>query len=251
MSEVLLETADLSKRFNGLTAVDSVDYEIQEGETTSLIGPNGAGKTTFFNLISGTLAPTSGTITFRGEDITDLDVPEVSRMGIGRSFQITNLFDGLTVLENIRLGIQSVERSPRTLSYAFSKVDEQDDLNREAREIIEFIGLEHLADEKVETLSHGDKRVIELGLTLSLDADLILLDEPVAGLNTNETRELLELIRRIGEDKTVLVIEHDVEFVIDISDTISVLHQGRVLARGTPDEIRNDDRVREVYLGEA
>ena len=246
---VLLETRGLTKRFGNLVAVDDVDFTLNEGELRCLIGPNGAGKTTFFNLLSGAFEPSEGQILYRGDDITGDGPNEMLSHGIARSFQISQLFDGLSVMRNLRLGLIATNRSPVSPSYYLSKVDDDEKLTERAYDLADRIDLGDLADRKVEELAHGQKRNLEIGLTLSTDADVLLLDEPAAGLTVSETRELMDLIRDIANEKTVLLIEHDMELVMGISQHISVLHNGQLLAQGTPTEIQNDEHVREVYLG--
>jgi branched-chain amino acid transport system ATP-binding protein len=246
----MLQTRQLTKRFGAFTAVEDVDFELGAGETQSIIGPNGAGKTTFFGMLSGTYEPTAGTIHLRGEDVTGLGPNEIAKQGLSRSFQITNLFDDLTVLENIRLGIQSVTRKPYSWRYLFTKVGDDDDLNERAREIADRVGLSEVVDKPVNELSHGNKRNLEVGVTASLGSDVLLFDEPAAGLTTEETHELLEIIESLAEGRAVLLIEHDMDFVMEISEKITVLHQGRTLAAGSPEEIQENREVRRIYMGE-
>lgn len=245
----MLETEDLTKRFGGFTAVDSVNFEISGSETQSIIGPNGAGKTTFFNMLSGTYKPTSGSVHLNGEDITGLDPDEISKRGLARSFQVTNLFDDLTVLENIRLGIQAVERTPFSPRYLFGKVDEDDELNEKARLLANQVGLADVVHKKVGELAHGKTRNLEVGVAASTGTDLLLFDEPAAGLTTEETKELLDIIEDIADDRAVLLIEHDMDFVMEISEEITVMHQGRIIASGTPEVVQANEEVRHVYMG--
>lgn len=246
----MLKTESLTKKFGGFTAVDSVDFEIDKEETQAIIGPNGAGKTTFFSMLSGTYFPTSGSIYLDGEDVSGLDPHEIAGRGLSRSFQVTNLFDELSVLENIRLGIQSHMRNPWSPSYLVRRVDEDEDLNKRARALAEQVGLGDSIDLTVAELSHGKKRNLEVGVTASMDAEVLLFDEPAAGLTTEETEELLEIIVGIAEGRAVLIIEHDMDFVMELSEYITVMHQGRILAQGTPDEIQENEQVKQVYIGE-
>lgn len=245
----ILETNGLTKNFGGLTAVDNVDFTLEEGELRCLIGPNGAGKTTFFNLLSGAFAPTSGTILYENKDITSDEPYEILDTGIARSFQISQVFDGLSVMRNLRLGLIAQDSKPTKPSYFLSNVDNDTELTERAYDLADRVELGDIADRKVEELAHGQKRNLEIGLALSTGADVLLLDEPAAGLTVSETQELMELIQSIAEEKTILLIEHDMELVMGISQRISVLHDGRILAEGTPADIRNDETVREVYLG--
>lgn len=245
----ILETNGLTKNFGGLTAVDNVDFTLEEGELRCLIGPNGAGKTTFFNLLSGAFAPTSGTILYENKDITSNEPYEILDTGIARSFQISQIFDGLSVMRNLRLGLIAQDSKPTKPSYFLSNVDNDTELTERAYDLADRVELGDIADRKVEELAHGQKRNLEIGLAVSTGADVLLLDEPAAGLTVSETQELMELIQSIAEEKTILLIEHDMELVMGISQRISVLHDGRILAEGTPADIRNDETVREVYLG--
>lgn len=246
----LLETEGLTKKFGGLVAVDDVDFRLEEGELRCVIGPNGAGKTTFFNLLTGGLEPTEGSVYLGDEDIVGKSPQEILDRGLARSFQISQLFNGLTVMENIRLGLIGAQGSRLRPGFVFSDVEDDEELKEEAYRIAERVNLGDVADELVSALPHGRKRNLELGIALSTGADVLLLDEPAAGLTTSETEELIDLIETIAEDHTILLVEHDMKVVMGIADTITVLHQGRVIANGTPEEIRNDETVKEVYLGE-
>jgi branched-chain amino acid transport system ATP-binding protein len=245
----MLSTTDLTKKFGGFVALDGVDFNINNNETKSLIGPNGAGKTTFFNVVSGALSPSEGKVELRNEDITGLETYQLVRQGMARSFQISNLLNELTVMENLRLGLQRGDLEALSPSFAFSRINNDSELKNAAYDLATRVGLEGVADQKVSELPHGQKRRIEIGLTLSTGADLLLFDEPAAGLTTKETRELISLIDEIGENKTILLVEHDMELVMDVSDRISVLHQGQLIADGPPEKIQNDPNVQDVYLG--
>lgn len=246
----MLETENLSKQFGGFTAVDGIDFELGQGEIQAIIGPNGAGKTTFFSVLSGTYEPTAGHVRLKDEEITGLDPNEIARRGLSRSFQITNLFNDMTVLENIRLGIQAVDRNSFSPKYLFSKVDSDEELNEKARSIANQVGLSDVINKKVNELPHGKKRNLEVGVTASTGAEVLLFDEPAAGLTTEETSELLKIIRRIASNRSVLLIEHDMDFVMEIAEVITVMHQGQILASGTPEEVQQNQDVREVYMGE-
>ncbi|MFB6311007.1 MAG: ABC transporter ATP-binding protein [Salinirussus sp.] len=246
----LLQTEGLTKKFGGLVAVDNVDFSLEEGELRSVIGPNGAGKTTFFNLLTGGLEPSAGEIYLNGENIVGMSQQEILERGLARSFQISQLFNDLTVMENIRLGLLGAQRNRLRPSHVFSKIDNDDELKEEAYRIADRVNLGDVADEKVNALPHGLKRNLELGIALSTGAGVLLLDEPAAGLTSQETEELIELIENISADKTILLVEHDMNVVMGIAERITVLHQGQVIAEGTPDEIREDQMVKEVYLGE-
>jgi len=246
----LLRTEGLTKEFGGLVAVEDINFALEEGELRCVIGPNGAGKTTFFNLITGGLEPTVGSVYLGDEDIVGRSPQEILDRGLARSFQISQLFNGLTVMENIRLGLLGTKRNQLSLSFVLSDINDDEELKREAYQIADQVDLGDVADETVSSLPHGRRRNLELGIALSTGAKILLLDEPAAGLTTTETRELVDLIESIAEDRTILLVEHDMDLVMGIAEQITVLHDGRILAEGTPEEIRNDETVREVYLGE-
>ena len=241
----LLRTERLTRAFGSLIAVDRVDIAIHEGELRSIIGPNGAGKTTFFRLISGEMAPTSGRIWFRDRDITGLPQHVVARRGIAKSYQITNVFPHLTVHENVRVAGQG---SARAFDF-WSRADRLGEVRDRASALLRTVGLAAKADRLAAHLSHGEQRHLEIGIALATDPALLLLDEPTAGMSPEETDETMHLIRELAAGRTVILVEHKMKVVMKISDRITVLHQGQVLAEGTPDEIRNNDRVQQTYLG--
>ncbi|EFW93481.1 branched-chain amino acid ABC transporter ATP-binding protein [Haladaptatus paucihalophilus DX253] len=244
----LLETTDLTRQFGNLVATDDVNLAVEAGEFRSVIGPNGAGKTTLFNLISGALFPTSGTITFAGEDVSRLPPHERVRQGIGRSFQITTVFSGLSVRENVRLAAQSGQRfSPR--QRLFHPTDDFPAVEKRVEEVLSQIGLTERADERASALAYGDRRRLEIGLVLATDPRVVLLDEPTAGMSVEETRATMELIDDVLADRTVLLIEHDIDLVMNVSDRITVLNRGRELATGTPAQVAANDEVQAAYLG--
>ena len=252
MSRVL-ETEDLRRQFGRLVAVDDVTVDIRAGEITSIIGPNGAGKTTFYNLLTGRLDPTSGTVRLRARDgdlvdVTDRSANDIANLGLSRGFQINNLFEGLTVLENVR--IARITREDRTMDIT-AITSEDSELTDGAWEVIELVGLRDVAETECANLSHGDKRKVEIALALGTDPSVVLLDEPTAGMNATETRQMVQLIGRLNDetDTTFVVTEHDMEVVVGISDRILVLDNGSLIADGTPDEVLSDERVREAYLG--
>lgn len=244
----LLQTKGLTKTFGSFAAVDSVDYHIDEGEIASIIGPNGAGKTTFFNLITGEYEATEGTIEFGGSDVTDLKPYERVNRGIGRVFQISNVFPELTTFENVRLAVQSREMEGR--GELLEKANDDQDIIDETHDILEELSLHENRSMLASSLAYGDKRRLEIGMAIALDPALLLLDEPTAGLPEEEMHEVADFIRDVSEDHTVLLVEHKMDVVMGLSDRISVLHEGELIADGTVDEIRNDDRVQRVYLGE-
>ena len=249
MSDVILETQSLRREFGALVAVDDVSVSIESGSLHSIIGPNGAGKTTFFNLVSGTLRPTSGRVFFKGDDITQLPVHRTIHRGIGRSFQITNLFPNLTVLENVRLAAQAMGSDNLRFFRSHRKFSRY--LER-AMEVLEQVGLVEKAAQLAGTLPHGDQRKLELGMILAPDPEVLMLDEPTAGMASEQVPELMQLVQSIQEsgDKTVVLVEHNMNVVMSVSDRITVMHQGALLAEGTPAEISGDERVQTAYLGE-
>ena len=246
---IILETRDLSKHFGGWRAVDGVTLKIRAGHLHSIIGPNGAGKTTLFNLLSGVLKPTRGHVRLRGQDITALPPHRIAHLGLGRSYQITNIFPTLTVFENVRVAAQALGRDNFRL---FAHADRFTRYAETARAALDATGLARVAALPALSLSHGDKRKLELAILLAQDPAILLLDEPTAGLATEQVPEFMALvdgIRRAG-NKTVVLVEHNMSVVMSLSERISVMHQGQLLAEGTPAEIASDPAVQKAYLGE-
>jgi branched-chain amino acid transport system ATP-binding protein len=241
---VVFRTEALTMRFGGLTAINQVSLEIPRGQIRAIIGPNGAGKSTLFNCITGVLAPTSGRILFDGEDITGLPPHRISQKGIARSYQITNILPRATVLENVRIAVQSRHHSWSLLRHHRSFGD----LIDRSRAVLASVGLTDKEGELASELSHGEQRNLEIGIALGTEPKLLCLDEPTAGMSVTETHATVELIRRIAADLTILIVEHDMEVVMGLGQTITVLHYGEVLAEGTPAEIQANPRVQEVYL---
>jgi branched-chain amino acid transport system ATP-binding protein len=244
----ILETKGLFKDFNGLEILFNVNLEVKAGERHAIIGPNGAGKTTLFNVITGTYHPSKGKITFKGKDISGARPHELTRLGMGRSFQITSTFHNMTAFQNIRLAILSKNKIRFNL---FRKVDRMDDITREAEEVLKRINLDRERDLQAGALSYGKHRSLEISMALATDPDLVLLDEPTAGMSRDETHWAVELIRRLTEGKTMVIIEHDMDVVFSLADRITVLHYGEILTTGTPQEIRENQAVKDAYLGEA
>jgi branched-chain amino acid transport system ATP-binding protein len=242
----ILETRGLTKQFGGLTAVDRVTFQVPKGELRAIIGSNGAGKTTFFNMLAGKLPPTSGEIWFKGEDATHVPRHLLTRKGIGRSYQITNIFPKLTVFENVRLAVQGTK-----VTYAFWRdVRDLAAINDRVQALLDRLRLTAEQDTVASNLPHGLQRHLEIGMALASDPELLLLDEPAAGMTREETQRMIELIRNISASGiTIVLVEHDMTMVMAISQRITVLHEGRVLAEGSPDEIRRNDVVQRVYLG--
>jgi len=245
----LLRTEKLRKYFGVVSAADNIDLEIHGGVLTSIIGPNGAGKTTLINLLTGNILADSGKIFFCNEEITSLPIHKRVKKGICRSFQIMNIFPKLTVLENLQIPILS--RMNRSLSF-IKPVDRHPDVNVRVEELLEEIGLTERRDLAAGTLSHGDQRLLEIGLAMAPDPKLLFLDEPTAGMNPVERVKILENIRRLSRERqfTFVIVEHDMDIVFSLSDRIIVLHRGQILADGKPEEIKQNEDVRKVYLGE-
>jgi branched-chain amino acid transport system ATP-binding protein len=240
----LLRTELLTVRFGGLAALSQINFEVQRGEVRAIIGPNGAGKSTFFNCLTGVLRPTSGRIVFNGDEIAGLSSNLISKKGIARSYQITNILPNATTLENVRIAAQSRRHGWNVVSHhtAFA------DINAKAEAALHSVGLLGKADELASNLSHGEQRNLEIGIALATEPQLLCLDEPTAGMSTAETNETMELVRRIAKDLTILIVEHDMAVVMQLADRITVLHYGEILAEGTPEEIQQNPRVLEVYL---
>ncbi len=245
---IILETHNLRREFGALVAVADVSIQVQAGSFHSIIGPNGAGKTTFFNLLSGNLAPTSGQVIFKGQDITHLPLHKTVHLGIGRSFQITNIFPNLTVLENVRLAAQALGRDNFKFfrsARAFKKYQAR------AEEVLEQVGLAARAHTAANTLPHGDQRKLELGMILAPDPEVLLLDEPTAGMASEQVPELMALIDEVRSagNKTIILVEHNMNVVMNVSDAITVMYYGEVLAEGNPAEISANETVQQAYLG--
>ncbi|MFC4360580.1 ABC transporter ATP-binding protein [Halobium salinum] len=246
----VLRTEGLTRRFGELVAVDDVDLAVDRGEFRSVIGPNGAGKTTLFNLISGALSPSEGRVVLDGEDVTALSPHERVRRGIGRSFQITNVFGGLSVEENVRIAARStVETDLSAWERYLRSTDAFDEVNERAAATLERVGLADRAEERAGALSYGDRRRLELGLVLATDPQVVLLDEPTAGMSREVTQSTIDLIDEVLADRTLLLIEHDIDLVMRVSDRITVLDRGSELVTGTPDAVAADPEVRKAYLG--
>lgn len=230
-----------------MTIVDAVDLEVGRGELVSVIGPNGAGKTSLINLLSGVHSPDSGNIELLGEDITGLRPSERVKRRLGRTFQTSSLFSGLTVEENVRIAAQAALGGSLNL---FRRPREGDKAHDVTADALMRVGLSDSAGDQVAELSHGDKRKLELAMVIAGNPGVVLLDEPTAGVSVEDTRPLVDLIQQLHEEGlSVVMVEHRMEFVIDVSDRVAVMHEGRLLTSGTPDEVMADDRVRDAYLG--
>jgi branched-chain amino acid transport system ATP-binding protein len=243
-SAPVLRTEALTVRFGGLTALDSVDFEVRREEIRAIIGPNGAGKSTFFNCLTGVIRPTSGRILLNGENIAGLPPNRISRKGIARSYQITNILPNATTLENVRIAAQSRRHGWSMLTH---HSDFRDILDK-AEAVLASVGLEAKAEELAANLSHGEQRNLEIGIALATEPQLLCLDEPTAGMSAAETHDTMQLVRRIAKHLTILIVEHDMQVVMELAHRITVLHYGEILAEGTPAEIQQNPRVQEVYL---
>lgn len=262
----VLETENVTREFGALVAVDDISVAIDDADITSIIGPNGAGKTTFYNVLAGQLEPTRGHVRLRPRrdqaaaadggtaaenglvDITGREPFEINRLGLARAFQINNVFNRLTVLENVR--VARISRDNR-INDITSVAAEDMELEEETYRILDLLNLQELADEECANLSHGDIRKVEIALALGTDPSVVLLDEPTAGMNVEETRRMVNLISELDDrtDTTFIVTEHDMEVVLGVSDRILVFDNGRLIADGSSEEVMEDDRVREAYLG--
>jgi branched-chain amino acid transport system ATP-binding protein len=247
MNDTILSLRGLRKSFGLTEIIRGVDLELREGERRALIGPNGAGKSTLFHLISGNLAPTSGEVMFAGQPITGWTPQRINRAGLARSFQITNIFPKLSVFENIRLAVMRARQS----QYMFwGRIDRVPGLREATEQLLERVRLGGQASTLAGEMSYSQQRSLELAMTIASDPKVILLDEPMAGMSTEETHYTLQLIREVTSGRALLIVEHDMDVVFALADRISVLVYGEVIATGTPDEIRNHQGVREAYLGE-
>ena len=246
MRQTILSISDLSKTFGGVVATDDLSLDIEQGELHAIIGPNGAGKTTLIAQLSGEIFPDNGRIVFQGKNITMLPPYKRSRLGIARSFQITSLMSEMNVIDNVTLATQANEGH----SYKFWKPARDDlDLRQSAMHALKEVGLEGRKLEKVQNLSHGEHRQLEIAMALATQPHLLLLDEPMAGMGVEEGEKILKILKKLKKSKTILLIEHDMDVVFALADRITVLVYGRAIASGSPQSIKADERVREAYLG--
>ena len=246
MSDVLLTARNLTKRFGGLAAVNDVSVELVLSRIHAVIGPNGAGKSTLTNLLSGDLAPTAGSVTLAGTDITGWSPERISRQGLGRSYQKTNIFLPFTVWENVRLAAQS--RAPR--AWWLRRATSFADTNARAGRALELAGLQQRRDAIAGTISHGEQRQLEIAMTLATEPRVLLLDEPLAGMGTAEAERMVSLLQRIKAGHAIMLVEHDMDAVFTLADRLTVMVNGQVIASGTPSEVRSDANVQSAYLGE-
>jgi branched-chain amino acid transport system ATP-binding protein len=248
----VLQTKNLTVRFGGHVAVNAVSCTFAAGTLTAIVGPNGAGKTTYFNLISGQIPPTSGTVSLNGQDLTHLGVSARTRAGLGRAFQLTNLFPNLTVLENVRLAVQATRKGKHRHGLNLWSIwSDHTALTDKAGEILEAVSLQHKQNSPVASLPHGDQRKLEVALLMALESKVFMFDEPTAGMNSNEAPVILDLIRALKKDKrkTILLVEHKMDVVRELADRIIVLHNGTLVADGEPAEVIASPVVQEAYLG--
>ena len=245
-TSVILRTTGVSKSFGKFLALNSITAEFERGVITSIIGPNGAGKSTYFNLLSGAFAPSRGRVEFEGRDVTNLPQHRFAHLGIAKSFQITNIFPQLTVRENVRVGLQAfvsrydIWRPRASLPGLIERADA----------LLAMVGLQDRRERWARDLAHGEQRALEIGMALAADPKLLLLDEPTAGMSPEETRVMMDLIVKLAGERTVILVEHKMKLVMGISQRVMVLHHGELLAQGTPAEVRQNDQVKRVYLGQ-
>ena len=247
MSTRLLVVEDLTKRFESITAIDGLSLSIPEGEVTAVIGPNGAGKTTLFNLLTGALVPTSGSISYRGERIDGLEPHEIVHRGIARSYQITNFFPDLTALENVRLAAQARHTGFGPRDFLAHHADVEEPI-AEARAVLDRLGLLDVADRTAGNLSHGQQRHLEVGVALAADPNVLFMDEPTAGMSPDETAEMRELIGSLANDITIVIVEHDVALVMAVADRIAVMNRGALVTVDKPEAVTRNEKVQEAYL---
>ena len=245
-AEIILRTHGVGKVFGKFVALNNISAEFPKGAITSIIGPNGAGKSTYFNLLSGALRPSSGRVEFEGHDVTGLPQHRFAHMGVAKSFQITNVFPQLTTRENIRVGLQALV-SRYDMWRPRAKLP---GLAEQADELLALVGLWESRERPAKVLAHGEQRALEIGMALASRPRLLLLDEPTAGMSPEETRTMMDLIVKLASERTVILVEHKMKLVLGISDRILVLHHGELLAEGTPAEVRKNEAVKRVYLGQ-
>ena len=248
MTEAILQVRRLSKNFGGLAAVDDVSLDVEVGQLHAVIGPNGAGKTTLINMLSGDLSASAGSILFRGTEVARLEPERRSRLGVGRSYQKINIFPGFSALENCRLAAQS--REPRPLNWLRSAMSYEAIL-KNARQALSAVGLATQADAKAATLSHGEQRQLEIAMSLATDPKLLLLDEPLAGIGTEESLQMVELVSGLAQTHAILLVEHDMDAVFRLAQVLTVMVNGKILASGSPEAIRANREVQIAYLGGA
>ncbi len=248
--DIILQASGVGKRFGGVAAVSDVDLDVYRHETLAIIGPNGAGKTTFYNLLSGRMQPTTGRITYEGRDITGMPPHEISRLGVSRSFQINNIFEEMTVRENVEVAVTALRGDGKRWHNLASR---NKSVQADADALLERLSLSDLANQRAGVISYGDKRLVEIAVVLATQPKLVLLDEPTAGMTPDETQRVVQLVKSLGAsgDYTFLITEHDMNVVFGLADRILVMHRGKNLVLGTPEEVRAHPEVRRAYLGTA
>lgn len=246
MTDVLIRSEDLTKEFGAVVAVDSVSFELETGELRALIGPNGAGKTTLFNILTGSLNPTAGDVYLRDKQITGSSPERIVEKGVARSFQITNIFSEFTVLQNVQVSLVAEKGDQWNVLNNLRGLTQY---KQEAMAILERVGLAEIADREAAELSHGEKRSLEIAIVIARSPELLLLDEPTAGMSQVEINELLGLIEGLSEEYTILLVEHNMDVVMSVSDVVMVLSDGQLLAEGVPKQIKQNRQVQKAYLG--
>jgi ABC-type branched-subunit amino acid transport system ATPase component len=244
--DFILITENLTKSFGALRAVNEVSLKVKRGSVLAVIGPNGAGKTTLFNTITGFYPADGGKVIFNGQDITNLPAYEIMKAGMSRSFQVVSIYNEMTIFENMALAAQAITPHSNRI---FARAQSFKDINERADQLLGRIGLLPKRNLYASNLSHGEKKILDIGLALSSNPKLLLLDEPTSGLSLEEAYHIIELIQKFSKELTIVIIEHKVEVILLISQQITVLHQGRVIAAGTPQEIQKNEKVQEAYLG--
>lgn len=247
---MLLETRSISKQFGGITAVDSANYQLEEGEVAGIIGPNGAGKSTFFNLLTGLFYPTNGEVLFRDQFITEVPPYERVSTGIARTFQLVSVFNSLKVMDNLVLSLTRFNRKYETRLPFFFTDKYSGKIKEEIHKALERVDLQAKAETKTSDLSYGEKRKLEIAMSLTLEPELLLLDEPLAGLSQKEVGELIDLLKEIKKDLTLVIVEHKISSISNLVERLSVMHKGQFIADGSPDEVLQDKEVRRVYWHE-
>ncbi|GLI25026.1 MULTISPECIES: ABC transporter ATP-binding protein [Xanthobacter] len=242
----LMEVTDVGRSFGGFVALAGISAKFERNKVTAVIGPNGAGKSTFFNVLSGVLQPSTGSIRFKGQELKGLKQHRFAHLGIARSYQITNLFPELSVEENVRVAAQAL----KTRYDVFSHRDRYPELSQKAEAALGEVGLTHRRARRARDLAHGEQRALEIAIALVANPELLLLDEPTAGMGPEETKDMVALIERLAADRTILLVEHKMKMILGLSDRILVLHHGRLIADGTPTAVQADPEVRRVYLGQ-
>jgi branched-chain amino acid transport system permease protein len=245
---VILETRGLSKHFGGVHAVTEVNFSVRSGEVRALIGPNGAGKSTFFKMLTGEHIPTAGEIYFRGDQITAQGPTAVSQLGMSKSYQINQLFASLTVRQNLTIPVLARQRGPFRLDM-LRRLDRWGAVNRKVEEIMQLMGLAERADQPTSVLAYGEKRRLEIGLALAMEPEVLLLDEPLAGMSPSERADTIALLQELRIGRTLVVVEHDMDAVFELAEHITVFYEGEKLAEGTPEDIKGNSQVQDAYLG--